>query len=306
MSQWVAQKERGALWTMRFMLWLCRQRYRWPVNALLYPIAAYFLLTGRSARRASRHFFLLATGRHSWLDSYRQLLCFSRSLVDRVVVLMGDTARFQVRPQGREALYESVGKGQGAIMLGSHLGNFEALKMLARDVMAIEVHIVAYFAGSQKIRQALDSINPDLNLNIIDPTDPDAVFRMRDVIEKGGILAILGDRTGIGEKQLPVEFMGETTWLPAGPYYLASILGCPVFCFFGVRVDDYLYDTYIIKLAGRIELVRGRREQEAQAYAQQYADLLAEKARAYPCNWFNFYEFWQNAGDAGEAAARTP
>jgi len=297
MSQWVAERERGSMWTIRFMVLLCQHRYRWLVNMLLYPIAAYFMLTGRSMRRASRHFFLRATGSYSWRDTYRQLLCFSRSLVDRVSILMGDASRFEVQPHGRELLHESVGKGQGAIMLGSHLGNFEAIKMLARDKMAIDVHIVAYFAGSQKIRQALDAVNPTLRHNIIDPTQPDAVFQMRDVIEKGGILAILGDRTGIGDKQLLVEFMGEPTWLPAGPYYMAAILGCPVFCFFGVRVGDYLYDTFIVKLAERIELQRGRREQHAQVYAQQYADLLADKARTYPCNWFNFFEFWQGPAD---------
>jgi predicted LPLAT superfamily acyltransferase len=238
-------------------------------------------------------------GRYTWLDTYRQLLCFSRSLVDRVAVLMGNAGHFEVVPNGREALYETVSRGQGAIMLGSHLGNFEAIKMLARDKLAIDVHIVAYFAGSQKIRQALDAVNPELSYNIIDPTHPDAVFRMRDVVEKGGVLAILGDRTGIGEKQLQVEFMGEPAWLPAGPYYMAAILGCPVFCFFGVRVHDYLYHTYIVKLADRIELARGRRAQDARVYAQQYADLLAEKARQYPYNWFNFYEFWEAGTQTG-------
>lgn len=300
MTQWVTRKERGSQWTMRFMVWLCRHRYRWLVDLLLYPIAAYFLLTGPSVRASSRHFFQRAKGRYTWLDTYRQLLCFSRSLVDRVAVLMGDVGRFGVVPNGREVLYETVGRGQGAIMLGSHLGNFEAITMLARDKMAIDVHIVAYFAGSQKIRQALDAVNPELSYNIIDPTHPDAVFQMRDVVEKGGVLAILGDRTGIGEKQLPVEFMGEPAWLPAGPYYMAAILGCPVFCFFGVRVDDYLYHTYIVKLAERIELARGRRAQDAVVYAQQYADLLAGKARQYPYNWFNFYEFWSTGTQHGE------
>jgi predicted LPLAT superfamily acyltransferase len=121
---------------------------------------------------------------------------------------------------------------------------------------------------------------------------------MRDVIDSGGVLAILGDRTGIGEKNVTVNFMGEKACLPTGPYYLASILHCPIFCFFGLRVDDYVYDTYVIKLAEQIELARGRRKQHAQVYAQRYADLLAAKARAYPYNWFNFYEFWNVPTDA--------
>ena len=292
MNDWITARERGSSWLINFMIWLCQRRRRWLVNLLLYPIAAYFFITGRTAHRASRHFFTRATGQTRWSDYYRQLLCFSRCLVDRVTILSGDADQFEVHPTGREALMAARQDGRGLIMLGSHLGSFEACKLLARDRMDIDIHIVAYFAGSTKIRQALDAINPQLQQHFIDPTEPDAVFQMRDVIDNGGILAILGDRTGIGEKQVQVNFMGEPAWLPTGPYYLAAILHCPIFCFFGLRVDHYVYDTYAIKLADQITLARGQRQQQAQVYAQQYADLLADKAREYPYNWFNFYEFW--------------
>lgn len=299
MSEWVDARERGSSLLINFMIWLCQRRHRWLVNLLLYPIAAYFFITGRTAHKASKHFFSLAKSRSHWSDYYRQLLCFSRALVDRVIILAGDAGQFEVHPSGREQLLAARQEGRGIIMLGSHLGNFEACKLLARDRMNIDIHIVAYFAGSTKIRQALDAINPELQHNFIDPTEPDAVFRMRDVIDKGGVLAILGDRTGIGEKQVTVDFMGQPARFPTGPYYLAAILHCPIFCFFGLRVDDYIYDTYVVKLADRIQLPRGRRQQQAQIHAQQFADLLASKARDYPYNWFNFYEFWDTtAGPA--------
>jgi predicted LPLAT superfamily acyltransferase len=291
-NDWITARERGSSLLINFMIWLCQRRRRWLVNLLLYPIAAYFFITGRAAHRASTHFFTLAKGQARWSDYYRQLLCFSRCLVDRVTILIGDANQFEVHPNGREALIEAHQDGRGIILLGSHLGNFEACELLASDRLGIDIHVVAYFAGSTKIRQALDAINPELQQNFIDPTEPDAVFRMREVIDSGGILAILGDRTGIGEKKTQVNFMGEQAYLPTGPYYLAAILHCPIFCFFGLRVDHYVYDVYAIKLAGHIALARGQREQQAQVYAQQYANLLADKAREYPYNWFNFYEFW--------------
>jgi len=299
MNDWITARERGSTLLINFMIWLCQRRHRWLANLLLYPITAYFFITGRMAHRASRHFFMLARGQTRWSDYYRQLLCFSRCLVDRVTILAGDADQFEVHPTGREALMEARRNGRGLIMLGSHLGSFEACKLLASDRMDIDIHIVAYFAGSTKIRQALDAINPELQQNFIDPTEPDAVFQMRDVIDGGGVLAILGDRTGIGEKKVPVNFMGEQAWLPTGPYYLAAILHCPIFCFFGLRIDHYVYDTYAIKLANNITLARGQRQQQAQVYAQQYADLLADKAREYPYNWFNFSEFWNVETETG-------
>ena len=299
MSDWIGTRERGSSWTIALMSGLCRRRYRWLVDLLLYPITGYFYLTGRRAHRASRQFFRLATGQARRFDYYRQLLCFSRCLVDRVTILSGEGDRFRVRPSGREALLAAQQQGRGLILLGSHLGSFEACKLLASDRMDLDVHIVAYFAGSTKIRDALDAINPALRDSFIDPTEADAVFRMRDVIDNGGVLAILSDRIGIGDKQAEVDFLGQAAWLPTGPYYLASILRCPVFCFFGLRVGDYAYDTYAIELADQITLARGRREQQAQAYAQRYADLLADMARKYPSNWFNFHPFWDAPAGAG-------
>lgn len=292
MSDWIRARERGVSWTINLMILLRRRRHRWLVNVLLYPITAYFFITGRAAHRASAHFFTLVNGTARWSDYYRQLLCFARCLVDRVIILSGDADHFEVRPSGRDALVEARREGRGVIMVGSHLGSFEASKLFAMEQMHIDIHIVAYYAGSTKIRRALDAINPKLKHRFIDPTNPDSIFQMRDVVENGGILAILGDRTGIGEKKAIVTFMGEQAYLPTGPYYLASILRCPIFCFFGLRVDHYVYETYAIELAEHIELERGKREQQAQIYAQRYADVLADMARKYPYNWFNFFEFW--------------
>lgn len=306
MSDWTATRERGSSWTIALMIALCRRRYRWLVDLLLYPIAGYFYLTGRRAHRASREFFRHASGRNRSSDYFRQLLCFSRCLVDRVTLLSGDADRFQVKSSGREALLAAHQQGRGLILLGSHLGNFEAAKLLASERMQLDIHIVAWFAGSNKIRQALDAINPALKPNFIDPTDPDAVFRMRDVIAAGGVLAILADRTGIGEKHAQVDFLGHPAWLPTGPYYLAAILRCPVYCFFGLRVGDYRYHTYASQLAERVTLARGQREQQAQAYAQRYADRLAEMAQQYPDNWFNFQPFWDAPGSSNTRTNTQP
>ena len=290
---WINKKERGSSWTIRFMIALCKRKYRWLVKLLLYPITAYFFLTSGSGHKASKQFFIKATGNFSWHDHYLQLLCFAHSLIDRVSILMGESDQFEIKAHGREELLKARRSGQGLILLGAHLGNFEACKLLVKDRANIDVHIVAYFGGSKKIRQQFDAINPAFTNNIIDPTADDAVFLMRDVIEKGGILAILGDRVGIGDKKLEVEFLGETVPLPAGPYFLASILRCPIYCFFGLRAGDGIYHSYTIKLADKVILNRHQRQTDAQKYAQAYADLLAIKARQYPYNWFNFFEFWQ-------------
>ena len=113
-NNWVDQKERGASWTIRVMVWLCQRQYRWLVNLLLYPVTAYFFITAGAGREASRHFFMNATGRFSLRDHYQQLLCFANSLVDRVSILRGEACEFQVNAEGREGLLEARKRGRAS------------------------------------------------------------------------------------------------------------------------------------------------------------------------------------------------
>jgi len=296
MSEWIEKKERGSLWTMRLMLFLCRHTGPWLVRPLLYPIVAYFFLTSTEARAASRRFYKRVKGDSGrlagWADYYRQLLCFARTLLDRIFILSGNTKRYRVNSQGREMLIEEQARGNGMILLGSHLGSFEACRMLVRQEAGLDVHMVAYFGGSRKIRSVLDELAPDLVGRIIDPTEPDAVFRMRDVVEGGGVLAILADRVGFGEKRAEARFFGEAIELPAGPYLLAHALGCPVYSFFGLLAGGHRYDSYVERIADRVTLPRQQRQEALNDYAQNYADQLEKYCRRYPYNWFNFYDYW--------------
>jgi hypothetical protein len=39
---------------------------------------------------------------------------------------------------------------------------------------------------------------------------------------------------------------------------------------------------------------RKTRQQDIQAYTQQYVDILEKQILETPYNWFNFYDYWQN------------
>lgn len=293
MSEWKTKEERGSLWIMRVMLFLCRHTGPSVMRPLLYPITAYFFLTSSDIKASSLRFYARVLGESSWKDYFKQLLCFSQTLLDRIYILSGNTECYQVTAKGREMLIEEQKRGKGMILLGSHLGSFEACRVLVREKAGLNVHMVAYFGGSQKIRTILDELNPELADRIIDPTEPDAIFKMRDVIENRGVLAILADRVGIGEKRATATFFGEEVEFPAGPYLIAHILGCPVYSFFGLLSGKSHYDSYVERVADQIVLPRKERQQALNEYVQGYADRLEHFCRLYPYNWFNFYDYWK-------------
>ncbi|MDQ6991754.1 MAG: hypothetical protein Q9M11_08500 [Mariprofundaceae bacterium] len=294
MSEWVEKEERGSAWTIRLMMFLCKHTGQWLVRPLLYPIVAYFFLTSPDTRATSLRFFTKVNGHSDWRDCFKQLHCFAQTLLDRIFIMSGNTKRYQVTGRGREMFIKEQKRGKGMILLGSHLGSFEACRILIRDEAGLDVYMVAYFGGSKKIRMILEKLNPGLMSRIIDPTEPEAIFKMREAIESGGILAILGDRVGIGEKKASVRFFGEEVELPAGPYLLAHILGCPVYSFFGLLTDKYHYDSCLEPIAECIKLPRKDRQQALNAYAQGYADRLEYYCRKHPYNWFNFYDYWSS------------
>ena len=74
---------------------------------------------------------------------------------------------------------------------------------------------------------------------------------------------MLGDRVGLDERVVEVDFFGAPALLPAGPYWLAATLRCPVFLTFGLYHEPNRYDLYCEPFAERIELARGDRENAA-------------------------------------------
>jgi len=275
------------------MLAACRLLGDRGVRPLLWPIVGYFLLTSAAARRASHDFHRRIGRNGGWGDYYRQLMNFAQSLVDRIFLLSGRLGAYSIRPSGRELLLECARQRRGAIILSAHFGSFEAGRALMRQQHEVDVHFVAWHSASPKIRGVLDELDPSLHRLLIDPTTPDAIFRMREVVENGGLLAILGDRTAFGQKSVALDFLGEKVAFPAGPWLLAAALDCPIFLFLGLRTGSHTYEPQVELLAERIELAGGLRDPRLAGHMQRYADRLAHFARRHPENWFNFYDFWQ-------------
>jgi predicted LPLAT superfamily acyltransferase len=293
MAEWVEKKERGSLWMMNVICFLCRKTSPRLLSPLLLLIVSYFYVSSSEVRRSSLQFFDKVTGKARSRDYFRQLYCFSRTLLDRFYILLGKTEYYSVTGHGRELLLAEKKRRRGIILLGAHLGSFEACRIFLKDKASLDVHIVAYFGASQKIRTTLDLLDPEQANRVIDPTDSDAVFKMREVIESGGVLAILADRVGLGDKTVGVRFFGEQVNFPAGPYLLAHVLGCPVYSFFGLLSKPYHYDNYLECLAERVVLPRKNRQEALSEYAQRYADKLEYYCQKNPYNWFNFYDFWK-------------
>ena len=111
----------------------------------LHPIVAYFLVTGRAARDASKRYFAQLdaatpahdTPRPGWLSAYRHMLAFAQSGFDKLAAWSGHVTARDVDFDDADALDALLASGRGALVIGSHLGNLEMARALAvRGAMA--------------------------------------------------------------------------------------------------------------------------------------------------------------------------
>ncbi|MPN31107.1 hypothetical protein SDC9_178581 [bioreactor metagenome] len=115
---------------------------------------------------------------------------------------------------------------------------------------------------------------------------------------QGEFIAIAGDRVPVSKsKTTTARFLGHDAAFPSGPYVIAALLKCPLFLMTCTHTATG-YALRISELAAQVELPRARREQAIADYAGAYARALEERLVAAPYDWFNFFPFWAQAGDA--------
>ena len=291
---WLRQRERGSRIAWQFMIWMALSVGRPAARALLYPICVYYLIFSSQARRAIRPYLIRALGRPiSWRDLYRQYLRFASTLLDRAYLLAGQGNRFNIDIRGLDVLKDRLARGQGCILLGSHLGSFEIARTLGLTQRDVEIKVLMYEQNTPMIRDFFRNLNPEVADTVIQAGLPCTMLRVKECLDRGGVVGILADRLVKQDQATPCKFFGELARFPAGTMWLASIVKVPVILFFGLYRGGNRYEVHFELFAEAITIDRRHRDQEVQQWTQRYTDRLEHYCRLAADNWFNFYDFWE-------------
>lgn len=290
-ADWKHRAERGNPTLMRLLIWLTLKAGRATGRALLYPICAYFLLAAPAARRASSNYLTRILGRrpHGG-EIFRHFHAFASTLLDRIYFLSGNVEQFDIQVFNHELVQASMAQGCGLILLGSHLGSFEVMRTLGLRAGIMQIHMLMYQGAAPKIDRVMDSVRSSAQ-QIIELDKPGAMLRVKESLEQGAIVGMLGDRVLDSDKQTMCNFLGSPAAFPRGPLQLATIVDAPVVLAFGLYRGGNRYDIHFeafdsVPVAG---LARAERDAAA---VQRYAERLEYFCRLAPYNWFNFYEYW--------------
>ena len=307
-EHWSKLAERGSVLGLKIVFACYRFFGERAAHWLLYPIVGYFFLTGRKTRAASLDYLNRVHRRNGlavpgWRDSFRHMLSFAESGLDKLAAWFGQLGSRQVDFPDRPELLKLIASGRGAVLIGSHLGNLEMIRALAVNERQAAVNAVIYTDHAQRFNEMLKQANADFGINLIQVSHlgPETAILLKEKVDRGELVVIVGDRTppaASGSGRISrVEFLGESAPFAQGPFILASLLDCPVYLCFCLREDrgnDHGYRIHLELFAERINLPRRERLVCLQNYMQQYARRLEHYCLQAPDQWFNFYDFWQS------------
>ena len=307
-GDWKQRREGGG----RFAIWLIRgigrHGGRGVARALLPFITLYFLLRRGAERRDSRAYLTRVLGRRAtWIDVARHIHCFASTILDRVFLLGGQLQRFDVAISGLEPLHAALDRRQGVLLLGSHLGSFEVLRVLARRRPDYAIRVVLDKGHNPAMTQLLDELNPEIAAGVIDAGQdgPSLMLEIQHAVRSGALVALLGDRVHRGENSVDALFLGDLARFPLTPMQVAAALKVPVVLGFGLYRGGHRYDLVFEAFSDGLDIPRQRRGAELAALIQRYATRLEHHARTAPFNWFNFYDFWDHSdAEAAQAPER--
>jgi predicted LPLAT superfamily acyltransferase len=288
---WRSVPEVGTMLGLRLVAGTLRLFGRRAAAVLLWFVCWYFLAFSRASRRASADLFAHLKQPP---QLHRHLWNFARVAADRLLFLTGETKGLQVHLHGHEHVMALAASKRGGLLLGAHLGSFEAMRSLAARY-DVPLLVVADFRNARRINALLERFSPELRVRLLelDPEAPTGLLAAKDAIDRGELVAVLADRaTHRDARDLTVPFLGSPARFPAGAHVLAALLGCPVFFVCALFEAPGTYDVYCVPLTERVELPRKDRAGALQREVERYAAVLEDFVRRSPLNWFNFFPFW--------------
>ena len=289
-ARWRRTPERSQRWVLRLMRAIALTLGRRAARLVLHPICAYFLAFAPRARRASAAYLARALGRRpTAAERYRHFHHFAATVLDRVYLLHERFELFDIALHGEPALGEA--HAGGALLVGAHLGSFEALRALGRRAKGQRIAMVMYEDNARMLNETLAALSPAARQDVIALGRLDSMLRVRDFLDGGGIAGVLADRGLGGEDARAVPFLGAPARFPIGPWRMAAMLRRKVLFMAGLYLGGNRYALHFEPLADFGAQPRPAPEAALEAYVA----LLERHCRSAPFNWFNFYDFWADA-----------
>lgn len=275
---------RLGLWFFRTLSWFIATGY-------------FFLFPGR-VRESLKFYRALFTDKRFGYHLYcvwKQYHNFTGVYIHRFIPWAGEEAEFT--RDGWEHLNQAVAEKTGAIVVMSHIGNWElAAQKLNQKGLPIMIYIGAKHKEQvEKIqKEKLSATGIRIVATDEKEKSPFALLEGINFLREGGIVFMSGDRLWGEQTSVTVDFLGYEARLPDTPHLFALMTGAPLATFFVYEKSQGKYHVTVSPGRKVASATRAGRKKAVLDSAQAYADDLARFASAHPFEWHHFEPFLRN------------
>lgn len=261
---------------------------------VLYIVTPFYTIFGRKARRETVRYF---RENHGWSKcrairgTFRNNLIFGKVVLDKFAMMANNVSQFNVEVENIELFNEMLAKPEGMILASAHIGNFELVGHCLKQDRK-KVNGIIFGGESQQLKKHRNDSSEEANINLIPVSeDMSHLFAIKNALENGEIISILGDRSFGSAKSFRIPFLGRDAFFPIGMFKMAAQLDVPVLAIFVMKERGTRYRAHIFNLNTGKKY--GNNGEKALKLATEYVSCLETVLHKYPAQWFNYYEFWK-------------
>lgn len=191
------------------------------------------------------------------------------------------------RVDGWEHVERTLAEGRGLIIVTGHIGNWEigGAYMAARG---IAFDAVARGMANPIFEKWVNRTRSDIGMEVIH--DQDAVRRTPRSLRANRAVAFVSDHDALSLASTYVPFFGRPARTPRGPGVFALRFEAPILFMVCIRMPSGRYVIFVepIEIAPS-----GNREADVDAIMLRFTELLEEKVREYPEQYFWQHRRWR-------------
>ena len=260
-------------------------------------VIPFYMLFAHRGYLAMYHYFRRRQGfgvwksfRYVYLNHYR----FGQVVVDRFAAYAGQ--RFEMERDGGEIFDALCSQPEGFVILSCHVGNYEMVGYTFSADMK-RYNALVYSGEAETVMENRNRMLSKHNIRLIPvKEDMSHVFVMNEALADGEIVSIPADRIFGSARYVETELLGGQVRLPLGPFATALQRGVKTIAIFVMKESTYHYKVYIRRVnseKGIVNSEKGRGERIADV-ARNFAREMDAVLKAYPEQWYNYFEFWEN------------
>ena len=255
----------------------------------------FYLLLGVK-RRAVRSNLRVVTGRRNVERLVFSTFCtYAHNWCDVMLMmrLTGPRLQAMIGRRGNPApMDQALARGNGAILVSPHLGNWE-LGGLGLADLGYKINVLTFREPDEKVNELRETMRRERGIGFIyvdrHDTSPLAIIEAVNALRRNEIVALLGERDG-SSNTIRMDLFGRPADFPVGAAYLSLASGAPVIPVF-VPLEQGIYAT-LMEDAIYFQGGHGRHAEAIREGMQRLVTVFEGYIRRYPDQWYNFFDFW--------------